>query len=181
MYYCLHCLTGYEDSVSHEIERLFRLGGFRDALVWFPKKVCRIRGNGKPREEHRPLYPGYLFISFDEDDELFPFFDIRRLKNVIRFLSYSDGTCYLRGGDLSVARWIHRFDGDIAISKVVYKPGEKLKIIDGPMQGMDGLVKKVDRHHKKIWIDFGLDGLLGNVSFDVDFLDGGGASKVLTE
>ncbi|MGX8678760.1 MAG: transcription termination/antitermination NusG family protein [Sphaerochaetaceae bacterium] len=178
MYCCIHCLTGKEPEAASSIERLFHQNGMDDTIVWFPKKVTRLRVKGKISEEMRPLFPGYIFFFFGYEQDALPAFDIRRTPFVVRILTYGDGTIDLRGPDLSVAKWIHRNGGDIAISKVVYNPGEKLHIVDGPMQGLDALVVKVDRHKKKVWVSFDLDGIMNKVSFDVDFLQGGGASKL---
>lgn len=177
MYYCLHCLTGKESELSAEVERRLKILGFDDIIIWFPKKRSRTKVKHVVHEELKPLFPGYIFLYFGYQEKRLPSFDINRIPGIIRFLTYGDGTRALRGSDLSVAKWIHRFDGEFAISKVVFKTGERLHIVEGPMQGMDAMVTKVDRHKKKIWVNFDLDGVLNNVSFDVDFIEGGGAVK----
>lgn len=170
MYCCLHCLTGREEAVRTRLQRLFDENGFRGSVVWFPKKRCRLIVKGSAIETKRPLFPGYVFFYFPEDEDALPEFEIRRTPDVIRFLSYGDGSISLHGSDLGVARWIDDFNGDIPISKAVYTPGESIRIAEGPLKGMDAMITKVDRHRKKVWVNFNIDGAMNNVVLDVEFI-----------
>lgn len=172
MYGCLFCLSGKEPGVKKKLENRLREAGSVGAIVWFPKKDVRVRRNGRVEIEKRPLFPGYLFFYIDGGEDELRQLNPGRTDGAIRLLSYADGTHALRGGDLKVARWIEDFHGEIGISTVVFNPGERVKIIDGPMTGMEGLVKKVDRHRKKVWVDFDFDGMLNNVVLDVDVVHG---------
>lgn len=180
MYYCLCTLTGKEEMVKKGLERFFKLGEFGSAIVWFPKKKRRIKlsrmakGKSRFKEVDVALFPGYIFFYFPYDQKFLDIYSIRRMESVVKLLSYADGTYALRGDDLDVAKWITRFDGMMAISKVEIKEGQKAKILDGPLMGLDGRVKKVDKHKKRIWIDLSLGGLLNQVCFDVDFVYSGG-------
>lgn len=178
MYYCIHCLTGKEDDAAAALRRFFVSNELDDTLVWFPKKVIRLKRRGKVVEKLRPIFPGYIFVLFNYDEKEFLALRLRSASmTIFRALTYGDGTMALRGPDLYVARWIHDHDGRIGVSSARYREGERLAIIDGPMRGMEGLITKVDRHHKKVWLRFSLAGALSRVSFDVDFIESGGGRK----
>ena len=171
MYFCLHVLTGKEIEVKTSIEKLLKDSEF-EFEVWFPSKENRERRQGKEYTVSKPLFPGYLFIFWDGEQELdFPQLDIRRTTNVIRFLSYDDGTLSLKGKDLEFAKWIHMHRGNIKRSKVVFKEGQRVHICEGPLLGFDGNVVKVDKHHKRITLSFELGGNATLVNFSVDFLN----------
>lgn len=170
MYFCLQAYTGKEIEVKTSIERLLKDSEF-DFEVWFPTKENREKRQGKEATVLKPLFPGYLFIFWNGDQELdFPKIDIRRITNALRFLSYDDGTAALKGKDLEFAKWIHMHRGNIKRSKVVFKEGQRVHICEGPLLGFDGSVVKVDKHHKRITLCFELGGNPTLVNFSVDFL-----------
>jgi transcriptional antiterminator NusG len=171
MYFCLNVMTTKEDDARLRVSRLLEVEGCEDFLVWFPKKEVRERRQGHYETVERPLFPSYIFIFWGGEREMdFPFHKIRKLPNVIRILEYDDGTHNLKGKDMSYAKWIHMHDGFIKQSKVIYKPGQKLHITEGPLKGFDGNVVKVDKHHKRITLRFELGGIISEVSFTVEFL-----------
>ena len=151
MYFCLNVTTSREEEAKTRITKLLETSTEEEFLVWFPKKEVREKRQGRYESYERPLFPSYLFIYWNGDNEMFfPLHEIRRLPTVIRILGYDDGTHNLKGKDLSFAKWIHMHDGFIEQSKVVYREGQKLRIVEGPLKGMDGNVVKVDKHHKRI-------------------------------
>lgn len=181
MYFCLSCITSREEEARIGISNILKDRMGIESLVWFPKKeVCEKR-QGKTSVVQRPLFPGYIFIFWDGEDESdFPFYEIRRVPNVIRFLGYDDRSHALKGKDQSFAKWIHMYDGCITQSKVVYREGQKIHICSGPLLGFDGNVIKVDKHHKRITVRFEIGETCSDVSFTVDFLEQNSQSGALS-
>lgn len=176
MYFCLNCLTGKEEETKAAVSSV--LTGLTDCdfLVWFPMKECREKRGGKFETVSKPLFPSYLFIWWDCDDELkFPFYEVKRIPAIIRFLGYDNGSFALVGKDQSFAEWIHMHDGNIRTSKVVFREGQRVHIVEGPLRGFDGNVIKVDKHHRRIVLRFDVGGIISDVSFSVEFLSSGAA------
>ncbi len=177
MYFCINVMTAKEEESRLRISKLLESKGFEDFLVWFPKKEMKEKRKGLYATVERPLFPSYLFIYWEGELEMdFPFYEIRRIPNVIRILEYDDGTHNLKGRDMGFAKWIHMHDGFIRQSKVIYRPGQRLHIVEGPLRGFDGNVIKVDRHHKRITLRFELGEIVNDVSFSVEFLLQGSVS-----
>lgn len=150
-------------------------------LVWFPKRELSEKTGGKYNQVEKPLFPSYIFIYWNGVREAdFPFYEIRRLPSVIRFLGYDDGSFALKGKDLSFAKWIHMHNGFIRQSKVVYREGQRVHICEGPLLGLDGCVVKVDRHHKRITLRFEIGGTCSDISFSVEFLEQNAQSRSLS-
>ncbi|MBR2282546.1 MAG: hypothetical protein IJ863_07995 [Spirochaetales bacterium] len=172
MYFCLSVMTSKEEEARLKVSNLLRTDGFESFLVWFPMKEVTERRLGHCEVTGKPLLPGYIFIFWEGDREIdFPFHKIRRVPGVIRILEYDDGTHNLKGKDMEYAKWIHMHDGFIRQSKVIYRPGQKLHITEGPLKGFDGNVIKVDKHHKRITLMFELGEIRNEVSFTVEFLN----------
>ena len=140
--------------------------------VWFPVKQNTETRRGVESVADRPLFPGYLFIWWNgENEKVFPFFDLYRLSGVVRILRYDNDTYALTGNDLAYAQWIHANNGVIRRSKVILREGQRLHIVEGPLKGMDGNVVKVDKHRKRITVRFDFAEKQTDILFSVEFLE----------
>lgn len=170
MYFCVNVITSKENETKDALERILAQLG-QESCVWFPSKENTERRHGVEEVVSKPLFGGYLFVFWDGQNEVdFPFHEVRKVKNVIRFLRYDDGSYALKGKDLEFAKWIHMHRGNIKRSKVVFKEGQKVHICEGPLMGFDGNVIKVDRHHKRIVLRFEIGSMVSDVNFSVEFL-----------
>lgn len=84
----------------------------------------------------------------------------------ISILTYSDGDWQLYGDDEAYAKWIFQNEGLIGLSRV-YRVGDRIQIVDGPLKDLEGHITRVDRRNKsgqvsivfggktiKIWLGF---------------------------
>ena len=181
MYFCLSCTTTKEEETRIRVTSVLQSALSDEFYVWFPKKQVSERRKGVFETLDKPLFAGYLFIFWEgEDEEQFPFIELRRLPSVNRILSYDDGSHNLKGSDMSFAKWIHMHNGYIKQSKVVYRPGQRVHICEGPLCGFDGNVIKVDKHHKRIVLRFEIGGTVSDVNFSVEFLEASSQSNALS-
>lgn len=170
MYFCVNVMASRENEAKEALERILK-DLPQESNVWFPTKENAERRQGTETVVERPLFSGYLFMFWDgEEESEFPFHEARRVRNVIRFLRYDDGSHALKGKDLEFAKWIHMHRGTIKRSKVVFREGQKVHICEGPLRGFDGNVVKVDKHHKRIVLRFEIGDMVSDVNFSVEFL-----------
>ncbi|MCR5760699.1 MAG: KOW motif-containing protein [Sphaerochaetaceae bacterium] len=177
MYFCISCITGKEEQARDSITRFLSDKTEEEFTVWFPTKINKDKKQGVYTEQSHPLFPGYLFAYWEGENERdFPFYEVERIPQVIRFMRYDNGSRALLGDDFRYASWIHENRGEIKPSKVFYKEGTRLKIISGPLRGFDGQVVKVDRHHSRISVRFTVGQVTTDVSFSVDFIREGASN-----
>ena len=79
-----------------------------------------------------------------------------RLEDVYRVLGERDEGYCLTGADLAFARMLHDCGGTIGVLKT-YKEGDKVKLAEGAMGGVDGEIIKLDRRGRAL-VRFGFDG-----------------------
>lgn len=171
MYFCLNCTTGQEEKVKALAEKLLNehFSGRYEFL--FPQKEVSEKRGGVRKTVEKPMFPGYLFIYWEDETELtFPFREVRAIPGAVQFLHYDDRTHELRGSDHMYATWLHDHNGIITQSKVSYTEGQKIHVIEGPLVGFDGQIIKVDRHHKRIKVRFEVGGIVSDIDFSVEFI-----------
>lgn len=136
---CLFCRTGKEEGIVRLIERK----GWGRAI--FPQRVRNVLRDGKWTELPCPLLPGYVFVYQSGDDP--PEGDLRSLSDVIRVLTYDDGSDKLMGRDLEFADWIWKLDGRIG-SMQATQIGDRIEITDGVFKKLRGTITKMDRRRR---------------------------------
>lgn len=152
-WYVLKAISGQENKVKtyieNEIQRL-NMGDFVSQIVIPMEKIIQMR-NGKRIQKEKPYYPGYLMVEANLTGEV-PHV-IKNIPGVISFLSLTKGGDPVPMRKSEVNRMLGRMDelsefaSDIEIPFTV---GESVKVIDGPFNGFNGTIEKINEDKKKL-------------------------------
>lgn len=134
------------------------------------KKKIKTRRKGKPVTMISPLFPGYLFFQYPKEK---PFAELitvfKRTKYFIRFLPATDNIKALNDRDSAIIKQLLSFGGEIGPSLVTFDENKRIKVVRGPMLGMEGWIIKVDRRKKraKVRLDMNDSPITFDLSFEV--------------
>ncbi|MGE4585274.1 MAG: transcription termination/antitermination protein NusG [Sphaerochaeta sp.] len=170
-YYFIACRTGGEERMRSHLYKFFgrELGEEWMVEIFIPMRRMIDRRKGKKIMTDHPILPGYLLISSEED--LSPLgTEVHRLPGCYGFLKNLDKTIELRGPDYAYASWIMHNKGTIKPSKAVFKKGEPIKIIEGPMKDFLGTITAVDYRHSRVMVEFQFAEVIRRVSMPVEFV-----------
>ena len=53
----------------------------------------------------------------------------------------------------------------------MFKDGQLIKVLDGPLKDMEGRIVKLDRHHKRVVVGFMFAGAERRVNLSVNVID----------
>ena len=110
-----------------------------DVRVLLPKLKARIRCGGKRRFGVKPLFPGYFFARFVPEAKLE---GVRHAHGVIRVISSGRTAIPV---DVQVVEEIKSrigADGLIEIGRPHFHRGDRVRIEDGPLQGLLGTLER---------------------------------------
>lgn len=138
-----------------------------DGFFYWPRRELLIRKQGRRTVKFQPLFAGYVFLVSETIDKPLQFF-LRRQAGFVRFLRDNRNIEPLPGEE---RRWIKRLVSlgeNIGRSEVYFMPDQKIRVLSGPLMGMEGSIVKVDRRKKRakvklslyensFLIDFGLE------------------------
>jgi len=139
-WYVVRAVSGQENKIKGYIESEVERAGFGDYLedVLVPtEKVVQIR-NGKKVNKERVYFPGYIMIKANLGGEMVHI--IRSITNVIGFLGEKKKK-KKKVDELAVNT------DNVAIPFVL---GETVKVIDGPFNGFNGTVEKINEEKRKL-------------------------------
>lgn len=150
LYYgCIFCKTGCEVETASRLTEVIQTVGFS-----VPQKTIRRRTEKGMIEDKEILFPGYLFFQATSD---FSTMKIKQNSNVLKVLTPEKNDWKLYGSDARFAKWIFDYNGIFGLSKAQFV-GDKIHIIAGPLQGLDGQINKVNRRFKTCQVSVSFDG-----------------------
>tara|TARA_B100000809_G_scaffold114924_1_gene113212 strand:- start:327 stop:884 length:558 start_codon:yes stop_codon:yes gene_type:complete len=153
-WYVVRAVSGQENKIKAYIENeISRLGleDFVDQVLVPTEKVIQIR-NGKKVNKERTYFPGYIMIQANLSGEI-PHI-IKSITNVIGFLGETKGGEPVPLRQSEVNRMLGKVD-ELSVEAdanmaIPYTIGETVKVIDGPFNGFDGTVEKINEDKRKL-------------------------------
>jgi transcription termination/antitermination protein NusG len=152
-WYVIRAVSGQENKVKTYIQNEVQRLGMNDYVsqVLVPtEKVVQIR-DGKKINKEKVYFPGYVLIEANLSGEL-PHI-IKSLNGVIGFLGEVKGGNPVPLRKSEVNRMLGKVDEFSVKEETVAIPfvvGEIVKVIDGPFNGFNGSVEKVNEEKRKV-------------------------------
>jgi len=153
-WYVVRAVSGQENKIKAYIENeISRLGldDFVDQVLVPTEKVIQIR-NGKKVHKEKVYFPGYIMVQANLSGEI-PHI-IKSITNVIGFLGETKGGDPVPLRQSEVNRMLGKVD-ELAIEAdaniaIPFTKGETVKVIDGPFNGFDGTIEKINEEKRKL-------------------------------
>jgi transcription termination/antitermination protein NusG len=180
-WYVVKVQSGREDTIKEAIERRVRKENLEDAfgqIVIPVEKVTEVKvdKNGKrvPKTKERKLYPGYLMVEVEYNDRIVYLF--RETSGVGDFVGSHPGNLMKPPTPMSAVEILRMLgpkkkegDGEaapVAKPPVWLQPGDRVRVVDGTFNGMDGNVKQILEAVSKVQVELAIFGRPVNVDFE---------------
>lgn len=154
-WYVIFVETGYEDEFCRyaDKEKNQRYAGIQYSLL-VPKRKIFERKNGILREVIKTMFPGYVLL---ETDSIVKFFlQARNSPHIIRFLRHDTHFLEVRKEEIKPILEMVDSCGLIQISKA-FVENDRVKIVEGPLLGMEGVIKRIDKRKGRARVNFFLN------------------------
>jgi transcription termination/antitermination protein NusG len=147
-WYVIHCYSGYENKVRHNLEQRIETMGMKDRIfdVVIPTQEEIEVKDGKRRTVERHIFPGYVLVNMALTEE--SWYVVRNTPGVTGFVGMGNNPTALRPEEVS--QIIKRMEAEAPTVKVTYKVGERVRIIDGPFNDFRGVVSEIDMERTKV-------------------------------
>ncbi|MEN6434662.1 MAG: transcription termination/antitermination protein NusG [Anaerolineaceae bacterium] len=147
-WYVIHCYSGYENKVRHNLEQRIETMGMRDQIfdVVIPTQEEIEVKDGKRRVVERHVFPGYVLVNMIYSNE--SWFVVRNTPGVTGFVGMGTEPAPLRPEEVSSI--LRRMEAEAPHVKVSFKVGERVRIIDGPFNDFRGTVSEIEADRSKV-------------------------------
>ena len=147
-WYVVHCYSGQENKVRHAIEQRIETMGMQDKIfdVVVPtEEEIEVR-EGKRRTIERRVFPGYILVQMKMDED--SWYVVRNTPGVTGFVGMGNEPTPLRPEEVN--QIMHRMEAEAPKIKVTFRPGQKVRIVDGPFNDFIGTVGDIDMEKAKV-------------------------------
>jgi len=147
-WYVLHCYSGYENKVRHNLEQRIETMGMKETIfdVVVPTEEEIEVKEGKRKTVERRVFPGYILVNMVLSED--SWYVVRNTPGVTSFVGQGNEPLPLRPEE--VATIIKRMEADAPRIKVTFKQGERVRIVDGPFNDFRGTVDEIDMERAKV-------------------------------
>ncbi len=152
-WYVVHAYSGYENKVKASLAEYVEradLGEFFGEMLVPSEEVIEIR-DGKKRTSERKFFPGYVLVQMEMNEDTW-----HLVKSVPQVMGFIGGTKD-RPAPISqkeVDRILERVETSVdkPRPKVMYEPGEMVRVTDGPFTDFEAVLEGVDYDRNKLQV-----------------------------
>jgi transcriptional antiterminator NusG len=147
-WYVVHCYSGYENKVKHNLEQRIETMRMQSQIfqVVVPTEDEMEVRDGKRRIIERRVFPGYILVQMVLTDD--SWFVVRNTPGVTGFVGMGNEPTPLRPEEVQAI--MKRMEAEAPKIKVTFKSGQKVRIIDGPFNEFIGMVDEIDMERAKV-------------------------------
>ena len=143
-WYIIHAYSGFENKVAESLRTRAQAFGFADRLgqILIPtEEVVELR-NGKKVTSKRLLYPGYVLVEMEMDDELWH--AVKDTPRVTGFVGGGTKPVPLTADEVNAVLYRQASSAERPRPKMTFEKNETVRIIDGPFANFSGKVDEIN-------------------------------------
>jgi transcriptional antiterminator NusG len=147
----IHAYSGFEGQVKRSLEERIRRAGLQDAFgeILVPTEEVVEMRNGQQRKSERKFFPGYVLVHMEMTDETW-----HLVKSVPKVMGFIGGTGDRPAPipDKQADAILRRMEEGVEKPrpKVLYEPGEAVRVVDGPFTDFNAVVEDVDYDKSRV-------------------------------
>jgi len=150
-WYVVHAYSNFENKVKTSLEERIKLHGLEDKFgdIMVPTEEVVEMREGQKRRSERKFFPGYVLVQMDLDEETWHL--VKEVPKVLGFIGgSSDRPAAITEAEANAI--LNRVEEgvDKPRPKVLFEPGEVVRVVDGPFNDFSGVVENVNYDKSKL-------------------------------
>jgi transcriptional antiterminator NusG len=143
-WYIIHTYSGFENKVKESLQTRAEAFGFADKIgqILIPtEEVVELR-NGKKVTSKRLVYPGYVIVEMEMNDELWH--AVKNTPRVTGFVGGGNSPVPLSADEVNSILYRQASSAERPRPKMTFEKNDSVRIIDGPFANFSGKVDEVN-------------------------------------
>lgn len=143
-WFIIHTYSGFENKVAESLRTRSQAFGFADRVgqVLIPTEEVVELKNGKKTTSKRLLYPGYVMVELEMDEEMWH--QVKETPRVTGFVGGGTKPVPLTADEVNSILYRQSTAADRPRPKVSFEKNENVRIVDGPFTNFSGKVDEVN-------------------------------------
>ena len=161
-WYVVHTYSGYENKVAQNLEKLVENRNMQDVIfdIKVPTEMVTEIKDDKTHEYERKVFPGYVLIKMIVTDD--SWFVVRNIRGVTGFVGPSSNPVPLNDDEVASLGIEKR------VIEVGYDVNDNVRIVDGPLEGFEGVVEELDTAKNYVKVKMSMFGRETPVELELD-------------
>ena len=150
-WYVIQAYSGFEQQVMRSLRDRIKRSGLDDKFgdILVPTEEVVEMRDGKKRKSDRKFFPGYVLVQMDMDNDTW-----HLVKESPKVLGFIGGTADKPApiSDAEANAILQRVEEgvDQPKPKVLFEPGEVVRVTDGPFADFNGVVEEVNYEKNRL-------------------------------
>jgi transcription termination/antitermination protein NusG len=158
-WYVIHARSGYENKAVTSLRehvKLKHVEAYFGEIVVPTEEVVEIK-DGQRRKSERKFFPGYILVNMELTDETWHL--VKNIRHIIGFIGGSgDRPASISDKEAnSILRRVEEGEAQPR-HKVLFEPGEVVRVKEGPFADFDGTVETVNYEKSRLQVSVSIFG-----------------------
>jgi len=143
-WFIIHTYSGFEQKVAESLRTRSEAFGFADKIgqILIPtEEVVELR-NGKKVTSKRLVYPGYVLVEMEMNDELWH--AVKNTPRVTGFVGGGNAPVPLSADEVNQILYRQQTSAERPRPKMTFEKNDSVRIVDGPFANFSGKVDEVN-------------------------------------
>ena len=150
-WYVVHAFSGFEKQVQRSMAERITRAGMEDMFgeILVPtEEVVEMKG-GQKRRSDRKFFPGYVLVEMEMNDETWHL--VKEVPKVMGFIGgTSDKPAPITEKEANTILSRVQDGVDKPRPKILFEPGEMVRVVDGPFNDFNGTVEEVNYEKSRL-------------------------------
>jgi transcriptional antiterminator NusG len=150
-WYVVHAYSNFEHKVKESLIERVRRAGLQDRFgeILVPTEEVVEMRDGQRRKSERKFFPGYVLVQMEMDDETWHL--VKEVPKVLGFIGgSSDRPAPITDKEAQAILNRVQEGVDKPRPKILFEPGEVVRVTDGPFNDFSGVVEQVNYDKSKV-------------------------------
>ena len=152
-WYVVHAYSGFENQVKRSLQERIKRFGMEDKFgeILVPTEEVVEMKEGQKRRSERKFFPGYVLVQMEMDDDTWHL--VKDAPKVMGFIGgSSDRPAPI--SDREAEAILQRIQEGVEKPrpKVLFEPGEVVRVTDGPFNDFNGVVEEVNYEKNRLLV-----------------------------
>ncbi|QJC30509.1 transcription termination/antitermination protein NusG [Enterobacteriaceae endosymbiont of Neohaemonia nigricornis] len=158
-WYVIHARSGFENRVAQSLREYIKLHNMNDLFgdILIPTEAIVEIRNGQKYRSDRKFFPGYILIHMIMQEHSWHL--VRNIPKVLGFIGgVSDNPAPISDKEVNIIINQLQQIGDKPRPKILFEPGEMIRVNDGPFSDFNGVVEEVDYEKSRLKVSVSIFG-----------------------
>ncbi len=164
MWYVIQVKSGTEEDTVRQCQRCIEGTVLLECFIPYYEEMKRYEGRW--HKEKSVLFPGYVFMVTEDVTTLFH--RLKKVSGLTKLLGTGDEIVALNETEVDFIRRFGKKEHLVEISQGIIV-NDRVVVKEGPLAGNEGLIKRIDRHKRKAYLEIPMFGrmVMAQVGLDI--------------